>query len=111
MDPVQCGLLSWRPGFPQIFRHPKYYIFFLILLFKDASGAFFIGMRIPIGDMYDMNSFQFQSISAISNLGAVPVFLMAPVHPLLPQEDIVDIHQVDALRPGAPHHGPARHRL
>ena len=80
MDQVQCGLMSWRPEFLQTFRHPKYYVlnFFLILLFKDASGAFFIGMRIPIGDPYDMTSFQFQIISAISNLGAVPVFLMHP---------------------------------
>ena len=90
MDQVQCGLLSWRPGFLQIFRHPKYYvaIFFLIVLFKDASGAFFIGMRIPIGDMYDMTSFQFQSISAISNLGAIPVFLMHPFIHYFPKKTL-----------------------
>ena len=86
----QCGLLSWRPEFLQIFRHPKYYVltFFLILLFKDASGAFFIGMRIPIGDLYGMTSFEFQIISAISNLGAVPVFLMHPFIKYFPKKTL-----------------------
>ena len=90
MEQLQCGLLSWRPGFLQRFRHPKYYVatFFLILLFKDASGAFFIGMRIPIGDLFDMTSFQFQIISAISNLGAVPVFLMHPFINYFPKKTL-----------------------
>ena len=90
IDMEQCGLRTWRPEILQKFKNAKCFVvlFFMVLLFKDASGAFFIGMRIPIGNKYGMTSFQFQVISAISNLGAIPVFLMHPFINYFPKKTL-----------------------
>ena len=57
-------------------------------MFKDCSGAYFIMMRNTVGDKYQMSSFQFQMISAVSNLGAIPVFLMHPFIDFFPRKSL-----------------------
>ena len=86
----KCGLLKWRPKFIQKFNDPRCFVVLICftLLFMQSSSTYLILMENHISEELMLTNAEYQMISSLSSLGAIPVFFLVPLVYFLPKDTL-----------------------